>query len=69
MYLEPTGERPLEYWNKLVDEYVLCRGLNPSVLKASVSQIPSDEERLSHRVITPPSQSMFLMADLRRMDG
>lgn len=46
-----------------------CRGLNPAILKTPVSHAPSDEERLSHRVNTPPSQSMFLMADLRRMDG
>ena len=30
---------------------------------------PSEQVRLQNRIITPPSESMYLMADLRRMDG
>ena len=30
---------------------------------------PSDQVRLQNRIITPQSESMHLMADLRHMDG
>ena len=53
----------------VVDRIHACRELNSAVLRNPVSQKPSDDERLSHRIITPPSQSMFLMADLRKLDG
>ena len=30
---------------------------------------PSEQVKLQNRIITPPSESMYLMADLRHMDG
>ena len=30
---------------------------------------PSEQAQLQNRIVTPPSESMYLMADLRRMDG
>ena len=30
---------------------------------------PSEQVRLHNRIITPQSESMYLMADLRHMDG
>lgn len=43
--------------------------LDSATLRNPVSETPSEDEKLAHRIITPPSQSMFLMADLRKLDG
>ena len=45
------------------------RTLDSETLRNPVSETPSKDEKLAHRIITPPSQSMFLMADLRKLDG
>ena len=45
------------------------RTLDSATLRNPVSETPSEDEKLAHRIITPPSQSMFLMADLRKLDG
>ena len=41
----------------------------PAGIHDPVSDKPSFDERVSHRIITPPSQCMYIMADLRKMDG
>lgn len=42
-------------------------------VRAEASQMlvdkPSEQAQLQNRIVTPPSESMYLMADLRRMDG
>ena len=48
--------------------YVHIRSVPGSVARDPVSSRPSESERLSHRLIGPPSQSMYIMADLRKMD-
>ena len=48
--------------------FVRCRSLPQSVLRDPISARPSESERLSHRLVGPPSQSMYIMADLRKMD-
>ena len=41
----------------------------PAGIHDPVSDKPTFDERVSHRIITPPSQCMYIMADLRKMDG
>ena len=44
------------------------RSVPGSIVRDPVSSRPSESERLSNRLIGPHSQSMFIMADLRKMD-
>jgi hypothetical protein len=44
------------------------RSVPGSAIRDPVSSRPSESERLSHRLIGPHSQAMFIMADLRKMD-
>ena len=39
-----------------------------SVLRDPVSKKPTESERVSHRLIGPPTKNMYIMADLRKMD-
>ena len=41
----------------------------PAGVHDPVSDKPTFDERVSHRIVTPPSQCMYIMADLRKMDG
>lgn len=44
-------------------------GAPPLRRQPPVSERPSEEERISHRITAPSSQVMYIMADLRRLDG
>ena len=48
--------------------YIYIRSVPGGVVRDPVLSRPSESERLSHRLIGPHSQSMFIMADLRKMD-
>ena len=47
---------------------LIIRSVPGSAVRDPVSSRPSESERLSHRLVGPHSQSMFIMADLRKMD-
>jgi len=49
--------------------FSLSYGGFPGGIRDPVSDKPNLDERVSHRIVTPPSQCMYIMADLRRMDG
>lgn len=64
----PNFRRKYGTLSSLLHIYVHIRSVPGSVVRDPVSSRPSESERLSHRLIGPPSQSMYIMADLRKMD-
>ena len=59
----------LKLYRLTIQAFVSFRGLAPDVVRHPVTNSPSNDERLSHRVAKPTTKKMYLMADLRHLNG